>query len=106
MPSPNEYRHESLEQDSLSRVSAGSTALSKGSVALVALGGIGIAAWILYGGLTRQPVKNDDSDFNTTRFSPPVVTAENLQPVRQAPDIIRIEPAPKAPSLRYLLPKW
>ena len=97
MPSPNEYRHDSLEHDSLSRVSAGSTALSKGSVALVTLGGIGVAAWILYGGLTRQPVKNDDSDFNTTRFSPPVVTAENLQPVRQAPEIIRIEPAPKAP---------
>jgi type IV secretion system protein VirB10 len=97
MPSPNEYQQQGLEQDALSRVSAGSTALSKGTVTFVALGGIAVAGWILYSGITRQPVKNDDGEFNTTPFTPPVVTAENFAAPKPVPDIIKIEPTPKPP---------
>ena len=97
MPSPNEYQSQGLEQDALSRVSAGSTVLSKSTVTFVALGGIAVAGWILYSGLTRQPVQNDDGEFNTTPFTPPVVTAENLAAPKPAPDIIKIEPVPKPP---------
>ena len=97
MPSPNEYQHQGLEQDALSRVSSGSTALSKGTVTFVALGGIAVAGWILYSGLTRQPVKNDDGEFNTTPFTPPSVTAETFAAPKQTIDIIKIEPAPKPP---------
>lgn len=97
MPSPNEYQAQGLEQDALSRVSAGSTRLSKATVTFVALGGVAVAGWILYSGLTRQPVKNDDGEFNTTPFTPPSVTAENLAAPKPAPDIIKIEPAPKPP---------
>ena len=47
MPSPNEYQAQGLEQDALSRVSAGSTRLSKATVTFVALGGVAVAGWIL-----------------------------------------------------------
>lgn len=96
MPSPNEYQQQGLEQDALSRVSAGSTALSKGTVTFVALGGVAVAGWILYSGLTRQPVQNDDGEFNTTPFTPPVV-AENLVAPKPEPQIIKIDPSPKPP---------